>query len=275
LENLQRENPVAFQSAVQIGLELIRSQSPQEWEQLTQHWTGRSLEADRVWDWLEYLHETSQKRPEDIPSLLNQFAATFQKYGLGPKSDPYTDPNMQRLAQARSEVEAKYEQLQSERRKEFNENADKTVYGALDTDIGGQLSKLLPKTSEGLRGRIARDVHGEIQKAIREDAGLKLRLANLMRNGGINRQTQEQVSNLLISKARLIMPGAVKRVVNEYTASVMASRQAVNDKQAAAASRTDVSGARPNPIAQRAISKEEANGMSFEDILNSNRPGRR
>jgi hypothetical protein len=71
------------------------------------------------------------------------------------------------------------------------------------------------------------------------------------------------------------MPGAVKRVVSEYTASVMASRKEVTDKQNAAASRVDVSaGAKPN-LGQRPITKDEAASMSFEDILNSNRPGRR
>src|SRR5215471_13092961 len=37
LQNLYRENPGAFQSGVQVGLELIKAQAPQEWAYLTGH----------------------------------------------------------------------------------------------------------------------------------------------------------------------------------------------------------------------------------------------
>jgi len=271
LQNLQKENPDAFQSAVQVGLELIKAQAPQEWAYLTGHLVGESLIQDKVWDWLEYLHENAVSRPEDMPKLLNQFAQTFQKYGLGPREDEQ-DPNLQRIAQARGEFDKERAIWNMQRQKEFNGDTEKSVTAALDSDISGQLTKLLPKTSDSLRGRISRDVHSEIQKVIGADAGLKLRLANLMRTGGINRQTQEQVANLLISKARQIMPGAVKRVVGEYTASVMASRQEVTTKQNQAATRVDVSsGAKPNHGA-KSLTQEEANSMTFEDVLSSSRP---
>jgi hypothetical protein len=273
-QNLYRDDPEAFQSMVQIGLDLIKGQSPQEYAYLTQHLVGDSLGGEKVWDWLEYIHEKAVAAgSEEVVSLLNQFAGVFQKYGLGPRSTQ--DPNLTLVNQQRSEVERKYQQLEAERRQDFNQAVDQTVQGSLDGEITAQLSKLLPKTSDGLRGRIARDVHSEIQKAISGDAGLKLRLQNLMRTGGINRQTQEQVANLLTSKAKQIMPGAVKRVVNEYTASVMASRKEVTDKQTQAASRVDVStGARPG-TGVRVLTRDEAREMSDMDILESNRPFRR
>src|SRR5215472_14775784 len=140
LQNLQRENPEAFQSAVQVGLELIKAQAPQEWSYLTGHLVGESLEADRVWDWLEYLHENAVSRPEDMPKLLNQFAATFQKYGLGPKESEQ-DPNLMRIAQAKGEFDKERAVWQAQRQKEFNGDTEKAVTGALDTDIASQLTK--------------------------------------------------------------------------------------------------------------------------------------
>jgi len=270
-QNLYRDDPEAFQGMVQIGLDLIKGQSPQEYAYLTQHLVGDSLGSEKVWDWLEYIHEAATKSgAEEVASLLNQFAGVFQKFGLGPRSTQ--DPNLTLVNQQRSELERKYQQLESERQKDFNSSVDQTVQASLDTDVTAQLAKLLPKTSDGLRMRIAKDVHSEIQNAVRGDAGLKLRLSNLMRTGGINRQTQEQVANLLTSKAKQIMPGAVKRVVNEYTASVMASRKEVTDKQTQAASRVDVStGARPG-TGIRPLTREEAKGMSDMDILESTRP---
>ena len=272
-QNLYRDDPEAFQSMVQIGLDLIKGQNPQEYAYLTQHLIGESLGSEKVWDWLEYIHEAATKSgAEDVAQLLNQFAGVFQKFGLGPKASQ--DPSMTLVNQQRSEVERERDALKAERQRDFSASVHQSVQASLDTDVNAQLSKLLPKTSDGLRARIARDVHSEIQKAVNGDAGLKLRLANLTRTGGINRQTQEQVVNLLTSKAKQIMPGAVKRVVNEYTASVMASRKEVTDKQAAAASRVDVaSGARPG-TGVRPLTREEANSMSFEDILNSSRPAR-
>lgn len=273
MQNLYRDDPEAFTTGLQVGLDLIKSQSPQEWEYLTQHFVGKSLEGEKVWEWLEYIHENAVKSgATDVAQLLNQFAGVFQKYGIGPKGQ--VDPNMERVNAARSEVEAKYQQLEAQQRQDFNAETDRNVTSTLDTAIGTELTRLLPRTSDSLRGKIARDVHSEIQKAVGADAGLKLRLANLIRSGGINRQTQEQVSNLLVSKAKLVLPGAVKRVVNEYTASIMQTRQEVTTKQSAAASRPDVSGGSRPRTGNRALTREEANAMSFEDILNSDRPAR-
>lgn len=274
LENLYREGPEAFQSAVQIGIDLIKAQSPQEYAYLTQHLVGDSLGGDKVWDWLEYIHEkATASGNEEVVGLLNQFAGVFQKYGLGPSKTK--DPNLSLVNQQRSEIERKYQQLESERQKDFNSAVDQSVQSNMHPEINGQLLKLLPKTSEGLRQRIAKDIHSAIQESIRGDAGLKLRLTNLMRSGGINRQTQEQVANLLISKAKQIMPGAVKRIVNEYTASVMATRNAVTEKHNQAASRVDVStGARPG-TGVRTLTREDARAMSDMDILEDTRPFRR
>jgi hypothetical protein len=273
--NLFRDDPEAFQGMMQIGLELIRAQSPQEWGYLTNHLVGQTLDGEKVWDWLEYIHEQAAAIPgtEPIVRLLNQFAGTFQRYGLGPKTNEQ-DPNLIRVREAQGQFETEKAAWQRERQKEFNADTDKNVTGSLDTDIGAQLTKLLPKTSEGLRSKIARDVHSEIQKSVSGDAGLKLRLSNLMRQGGINRQTQEQVTNLLVSKARLILPGAVKRVVAEYTASIMARNSEVTGKQNAAASRPDVSsGARPG-TGVRPLTRDDAKEMSDLDILNDTRPVR-
>lgn len=271
LQNLHRDDPEAFTSAVQIGLDLIKAQAPQEWEYLTQHYVGKSLEGEKVWDWLEYIHESAvNSGATDVAKLLNQFAGVFQKYGVGPRQQ--ADPNLERVNAARGEFDREKATWQAERQREFNAETDRNVTSTLDTSIGAELTRLLPKTSDGLRGKIARDVHSEIQKAVSGDAGLKLRLANLIRTGGINRQTQEQVTNLLVSKAKLVMPGAVKRVVNEYTASIMSARKEVDSKQSAAASRPDVSGGSRPRTGPRPLTQEEARSMSTEDILNSDRP---
>lgn len=281
--NLYRDDPEAFQGMMQIGLDLIKSHNPQEYDYLTNHLAGSKLEAEKAWDWLEYVHgtlsdalnATTQEewtyRAKLAQSQLNQFAASLQKFGLGPKGNEQ-DPNLQRVRQAQGEFDTEKAKWQRERQQEFTADTDRNVTSALDTDIGGHLLKLLPKASDGLRGKIAKEVHSDIQKAIGSDAGLKLRLANLMRTGGTNRQTQEQVTNLLVSKARLVLPGAVKRVVSEYTRNIMASRNEVTEKQTAAASRVDVSsGARPG-TGVKVLTREEAMGMSDLDILESSRP---
>src|SRR5437773_882075 len=74
-QNLYRDDPEAFQSMVQIGLDLIKGQNPQEYAYLTQHLIGESLGSEKVWDWLEYIHEAATKSgAEDVAQLLNQFA---------------------------------------------------------------------------------------------------------------------------------------------------------------------------------------------------------
>src|SRR5690348_884235 len=109
MQNLYRDDPEAFTSGLQVGLELIKAQSPQEWAYLTQHYVGESLQSEKVWDWLEYIHESAVKAgATEVAQLLNQFAGTFQKYGLGPREQQ--DPNLARVNQQRSEVERKYQQ---------------------------------------------------------------------------------------------------------------------------------------------------------------------
>lgn len=269
--NLLRDDPEAFNGMVQAGLDLIKGQSPQQWAYLTQHIVGDSLGNEKVWDWLEYIHEAATKEgASNVAQLLNQFAGVFQKYGLGPKE--HEDPNLQRVNAARSEVEKKYADLQAERTRDFSAQVHESVHKSLDAEVTGQLAKLLPRISEGLRGKIAGDIHAAIQNVVNTDARLKLNIQNLTRTGGINRQTLAQVVNLLTSKAKAVMPGAVKRVVNDYTASIMSSRKEVTDKQNAAASRVDVSAGARAGSGIKPLTREEARNMTPEEILNSNRP---
>jgi hypothetical protein len=148
------------------------------------------------------------------------------------------------------------------------------------------LARVLPDgVAEGAARRIGDDIFNEIHRALASDATLSEQVALVLRVPLASGQAplasgqgwrfgtaeQQQVVSLLAGRARQIMPSVARRVIGEWTSSVLGASRSKAARQAAAASRVDIAapGGSLDSMPLRAMSPREVNyaSMSDDEIL--------
>jgi hypothetical protein len=127
-----------------------------------------------------------------------------------------------------------------------NEDVARRVHRAIDHT----LSTTLPDgMAEGARRRIAEDIFQEVHASLAADRDLGRRLGETLRDWRFDAAARQQVSSLLAGRARAVLPEVARRVVAEWTSSVLASDRAKTARIDAATSRRDITGGRlPEPV---------------------------
>src|SRR5690348_5422251 len=111
--------------------------------------------------------------------------------------------------------------------------------------IDRTLSSTLPEgIGEGARRRIAEDIFRELHATLSADRELSRQVGETLRGWHFDGATRQQVASLISSRARGAMPEVARRVVSEWTSSVLASDRARAARVDAAASRRDITGGR-------------------------------
>ncbi|MGO9642024.1 MAG: hypothetical protein ACLP1Y_12055 [Candidatus Acidiferrales bacterium] len=123
--------------------------------------------------------------------------------------------------------------------------------------IGRTLEQVLPEgTAEGAARRIADDIYGEIGQQLAGDAQLSSQVGEVLRGWRFGAAEQQQVNALLSGRARQMLPSVARRVIGEWTSSVLATARTRAARSDAATRRVDVGNAasRPAGNAERARS---------------------
>ena len=139
------------------------------------------------------------------------------------------------------------------------EAIDRTLRSALPEGIG-----------EGARRRIGDDIFHELHATLSGDRELSRHVGEILRGWHFDGTTRQQVVSLISSRARAAMPEVARRVVGEWTSSVLASDRARAARVDAATSRHDISGGRvPETIPASGLlpRKIDYSRMSDEQIL--------
>jgi hypothetical protein len=169
---------------------------------------------------------------------------------------------------------------------QFEQATNDAVVADVGRAIERALDRALPSgIADGARRRIAGDTLAEVHAALRGDRQLAEQVAEILggpqaANGAAGRASsstarldaaaRDAVTRLITSRARGVVPEAARRVIGEWTGSVLATHRERNARQEAAGSRVDVTGgAMPEPIVKRAVAPGDINyrATSDEDIL--------
>jgi len=114
--------------------------------------------------------------------------------------------------------------------------------------IGSTLEQVLPEgTAEGAVRRIADDIYTDIGKQLAADAQLSAQVGEILRGWRFGPVEQQQVNALLAGRARQLLPSAARRVIGEWTSSVLATARTRAARSEAASSRVDVGNAASRP----------------------------
>ena len=150
-----------------------------------------------------------------------------------------------------------------------NDDVARKMHEAIDRS----LTSALPEgVAAGARRRIGEDIFREVHAALSGDRELSRRVGDTLRDWRFDANARQQVVALVAGRARAVLPEVARRVVAEWTSSVLASDRAKTARIDAAASRRDITGGRlPEPVAgnmprsrdldYRRLSDEEILGM--------------
>jgi len=154
---------------------------------------------------------------------------------------------------------------------QFEQSTNDAVVADVNRAIERALDRALPADiSDGARRRIAGDTLAEVHTALRGDRDLAAQVAESLRTGRFTAATRDAVARLIATRARGVVPEAARRVIGEWTGSVLASHRERAAKSQAASARVDVTGgALPAPVPRRALAPRDIDyrATSDEDIL--------
>ena len=148
-----------------------------------------------------------------------------------------------------------------------NEDVARSTREAIERTLGSTLPEGI---GEGARRRIGDDIFQELHATLSADRELSGQVGDILRGWHFDGATKQQIVSLISSRARAAMPEVSRRVVAEWTSSVLASDRARAARVDAAASRRDITGGRlPAAVPANALTprRVDYSRMSDEQIL--------
>jgi hypothetical protein len=121
-----------------------------------------------------------------------------------------------------------------------NAAAVKSVLDAVES----QVERLLPEgTPKSARNRVVGEIYRELDNALRSNRQLAQQVREAFRSGSLDADHQRAVVSLIAGRARQALPGVAKRVLNEWTSTVVSAHQDRRARQRAAERRIEIPGA--------------------------------
>ena len=154
----------------------------------------------------------------------------------------------------------------------FERGTNDAVARDVRGSIGETLSRVLPEgVAEGAARRIGEDIFNDVHRALAADRALSEQVAAVLRERRFGGAEQQRVAALLAGRAKQLVPSVARRVIGEWTSTVLSTARNKVARQAAAASRVDIAapGGSQDSMPLRAMSAREVNyaSMSDEEIL--------
>ena len=140
--------------------------------------------------------------------------------------------------------------------------------------ISDTLGRVMPEgVADGAARRIGEDIFNEVHRALAADRTLSEQVASVLRDRRFGGVEQQRVASLLAGRAKQLVPSVARRVIGEWTSTVLDTARSKAARQASAASRVDIAapGGSLDSMPLRQMSAREVNyaSMSDEEILNS------
>lgn len=137
--------------------------------------------------------------------------------------------------------------------------------------IESQVDRLLPDgISKNARNRVVGEIYRELDGALRSSRQLTQQMRDAFRAGALDAEHQRAIVSLIAGRARQALPAVAKRVLNEWTSTVVAANQDRRARQHAAERRVDIAGSSGGSERHRPASPRDIDyaRMSDSDILN-------
>ncbi|HVA72020.1 MAG TPA: hypothetical protein VNF02_02825 [Candidatus Limnocylindrales bacterium] len=138
--------------------------------------------------------------------------------------------------------------------------------------IHSQVNRLLPDSvPSGTRNRIVGEIYRELDTTLRANRQLGKQLREAFQAGAGDAAHQRAIVTLVAGRAKQALPSVAKRVIGEWTQSIVAANRERLSRREAASKRVDIAGAgSSNGVNRKPISPRDVDyrRLSDADILN-------
>lgn len=155
---------------------------------------------------------------------------------------------------------------------EFFHSTDAAAVSSVVDAIESQVERLLPEgISKSARNRVVGEIYCELDTTLRGNRALGQQMRDAFRSGAFDEEHQRAIVSLVTGRARRALPGVAKRVLNEWTTTVVSANHERRARQRTAERRVDIagSGGAGNDGGRTVTSRDvDYKRMSDADILN-------
>lgn len=151
----------------------------------------------------------------------------------------------------------------------FQATNAQAVQGVMEA-IEAQVDRLLPEgISKAARNRVAGEIYREMDTTLQGNRALGQQMRDAFKSGALDDAHRKAIVSLVTSRAKQALPAVAKRVLNEWTNTIVSANQDRRARQRNAERRVEISGSGGND-GRRAISSRDIDyrRMSDGDILN-------
>jgi hypothetical protein len=220
-------------------------------------------------------------RPEDHAELAravanlnpSAFASLAQAMSnLAAQPQPVQSANRQQTLQQAPNPHSESAAGLANSQAEFLHTANAAAVRGVVDAIEPQVERLLPDgVSKSARNRVVGEIYRELEASLSSNRQLAQQMRDALRSGALDSDHQRAIVSLVTGRARQALPGIAKRVLNEWTSTVIAANQGRLARQQAAAHRVDIAGSgRGGDGSRRSLGPRDLDyaRMSDSDILN-------
>jgi hypothetical protein len=155
---------------------------------------------------------------------------------------------------------------------EFFHSTNAAAVSSVMDAIESQVERLLPEgISKSARNRVVGEIYRELDTTLRGNRALGQQMRDAFRSGGLDEEHQRAIVSLVTGRARQALPGVAKRVLNEWTTTVVSANHERRARQRTAERRVDIAGSGgAGNDGRRAVTSRDVDykWMSDADILN-------
>ncbi len=277
---LQQRDPQAFRTLAATFGQQLASLDQQTYHQIAAGMVSASLANQRLPEHLDWLVQAAEKQDLGaVKFLASQLAAQLNGWRqAGPTGNgarqTQLSPAEAELARREQAITARETQAAQQTFGWLLERVNSDVERGVQQSVEGKVAELLPDAPAGARQKIATEIYRELDAVLKKDHGLLQQVKSALRGslalqGAAGKGGGEVASALIGSRAKALLPGVAKRIVGDWTTTVLSANQARRSKQAASASRADIGmGGSPGTVMVRQRGVDYAR-MSDEEILSS------
>jgi len=155
---------------------------------------------------------------------------------------------------------------------EFFHSTNAAAVSSVVDAIESQVERLLPDgISKSARNRVVGEIYRELDTTLRGNRALGQQMRDAFRSGALDEEHQRAIVSLVTGRARQALPGVAKRVLNEWTSTVVSANHERRARQRTAERRVDIAGSGgAGNDGRRAVTSRDVDykRMSDADILN-------
>ncbi len=286
-ESLYRDDPRAFADMLSAGARVLATRDPAAFRTFAAVTTGATGSApilgaslgstgfqpvfSRAAGGNEEHRQNAGATGNATGSAATQPSVIPSPGGAGARNEHVGTAARAELERQRAEMDWRRGEFAAEQYAAFQERANDGVVAQVRQTIEQSLASALPSSvPENARRRIAEGIFSEINTTLQADRELGRQVTTLVQQWRFDDAAREQVVRLIYGRARALVPAVAKRIVGDWTASLVAAQRARAEKQNAAARRADlVGGGAMESVARRPLSPREVDysQLSDEQIL--------